>query len=144
MLFQRSATLRTASAAHPTPGHPTPAHPLRLRVANTLWGRFRGLMLSAPLQTEPTRQALLITRCTSVHGFFMRYTIDVVYLCSTHTNTNTNTNTYTVTRTATLKPWRASFGKSRTTRPSAHALELPAGSIQSLGIAPGDTLEILP
>lgn len=128
MLFERNATLHTASAAHP----------LRLRVANTLWGRFRGLMLSAPLQTEPTRQALLITRCTSVHGFFMRYTIDVVYLCSTHTNT------YTVTRTATLKPWRASLGKSRTTRPSAHALELPAGSIQSLGIAPGDTLEILP
>jgi uncharacterized membrane protein (UPF0127 family) len=47
-----------------------------------------------------------------------------------------------VTHVTTLKPWRVSFGKSHQGHRSAHVLELPAGSNQRFGIAPGDTLDI--
>lgn len=102
-------------------------HAISLRVAQNSWTRFRGLMLAPPLATEPLTQALLITRCPSVHSFFMRYAIDVVYLNAQ----------YTVTHTACLKPWRVSIGRG-----SAHALELPAGSIQRLQIQAGDELAV--
>ena len=57
---------------------------------------------------------------------------------------------YTVTHTTTLKPWRVCFGQSHIvvtqkgiqTKRSAHALELPAGSIQRLNISIGDKLAI--
>jgi uncharacterized membrane protein (UPF0127 family)/Flp pilus assembly protein TadG len=103
----------------------TGKHALTLRIADTFLERFRGLMLSAPL--KPT-DGLLITGCSSVHCAFMRYPIDVVYLdrhgvvarCVLH-----------------LKPWRASFGGPR----AVHTLELAAGTISTLGIAPGARLD---
>lgn len=130
MKFLTHATLSTAQGAQP----------LALRQARGLWSRFRGLMLAAPLKLEPVPQALLITRCPSVHGFFMRYTIDVVYLAGA----SKPGVRYRVTHATTLKPWRVSFGKSHQGQRSAHVLELPAGSNQRFGIAPGDTLEISP
>ena len=97
-------------------------------------------MLAAPLETEPRTQALLITRCPSVHGFFMRYAIDVVYLASAANGMQHGAAHYIVTHTTTLKPWRISFGRGR----CAHALELPAGSIQRLQIETGDELVVHP
>lgn len=125
---------------------------LSLQCANSAWSRFRGLMLAPPLQTEPQTQALLITRCPSVHGFFMRYPIDVVYLAKAEEGLPDSPRHYTVTHTTTLRPWRVSYGKSHTvvtqsgsqTKHSAHALELPAGSIKRLHISVGDTVEVTP
>jgi uncharacterized membrane protein (UPF0127 family) len=116
-----NATLHTASNAA--------GHPLCVRTARSFWSRFRGLMFAGPLPTEPLH-GLLITRCPSVHGFFMRYPIDVVYLSRRFEGART------VTHTATLKPWGISFGR----KGSADALELPAGSIEGLGIRCGDQL----
>lgn len=118
-----NATLHIASTAvH---------HALCVRTARSFWARFRGLMFTAPLRTAPLH-GLLITRCPSVHGFFMRYPVDVIYIA------RRSRGSHTVTCTATLKPWRVSLGG----KGSAHALELPAGTIASLGIQPGDRLEI--
>lgn len=129
MRFPHNATLHTRT---------TPArHVLRLRVARNTWTRFRGLMLAPPLQSDPSPQGLLITRCPSVHGFFMRYAIDVVYLGRAALSEDGGTR-YEVTHTATLPPWRVSFGR----RASAHALELPAGSIERMGIRVGDELRL--
>ena len=130
---------------------------LKLKLARGLWSRFRGLMLSRPLKSEPDTQGLLITRCPSVHGFFMLYRLDIVYLATAATADGSNTaqpahrQAYDVTHTTSLRPWSVSFGKSRTvttqhgstTQRSAHVLELPSGAINLLGIAPGDRLEIL-
>lgn len=143
MQFNESATLHTAHGPQA----------LRVKTARGFWGRFRGLMLANPLSSTPSAQGLLIPRCPSVHGFFMRYALDVVYLASdtrsplpTHGPTN-----YLVTHISHLKPWRFSMGKrwqppmgSGQSQPlrSQHALELPAGSIAALGIAPGDRLEV--
>lgn len=109
----------------------TGEHALTLHIARTFLTRFRGLMLSAPLgRTE----GMLITRCTSVHSAFMRYPIDVVYL---------DCDGVVVRCVHHLKPWRASHGALGValSQPRvAQVLELAAGSIATLAIAPGDHL----
>ena len=50
---------------------------LNVHVADNLFTRFRGLMLSDKLSRG---QGLLIAPCSSVHMMFMRFAIDVVYL----------------------------------------------------------------
>ncbi len=149
MLFKQPATLQTAKGLQV----------LQLKLARGLWSRFRGLMLSRPLKSEPDTQGLLITRCPSVHGFFMLYRLDIVYLATATATAADGSSTaqpahrqaYDVTHTTSLRPWSVSFGKSRTlttqhgsmTQRSAHVLELPSGAINLLGIAPGDRLEVL-
>jgi len=145
MQFKESATLHTANGPQA----------LRVKTARGFWGRFRGLMLAAPLSTTPHTQGLLIPGCPSVHGFFMRYALDVVYLCSEAAAPMpaSGSNRYRVTHIAHLKPWCVSMGKrwqpslgagSHRALRSQHALELPPGSITALGIAPGDRLEVQP
>jgi len=146
MRFDEPATLHTAVGPHA----------LSLKTARGLWGRFRGLMLSGPLIARPTAQALLIPRCPSVHGFFMRYALDLVYLASSTEQPagvlGAKASRYQVTHTAHLLPWRVSWGKKwlREGQPagqalrSQHVLEMPAGSIESMNIAPGDWLELQP
>lgn len=134
MQFPHTATLHT------------PQGPvcLQLHMARTLWRRCCGLMLTAPLPEHPTPHGLFIPHCPSVHGFFMRYALDIVYL------SRDDERHYTVTHTDTLPPWRISLGRSaqlptaqgHTLRRSAHALELPAGLIERHGIAPGQRLEL--
>lgn len=142
MHFNESATLHTAQGPQA----------LRVRTARGFWGRFRGLMFTAPLSSTPSAQGLFIAHCPSVHGFFMRYALDVVYLASERTSRmpNHSATSYLVTHISHLKPWGFSVGK-RWLPPvgsgqlqwlrSQHALELPAGTVASLGIAPGDRLE---
>lgn len=48
-----------------------------LEVASTLWSRTKGLLGRDGLSDE---QALWILRCNSVHTFFMRFAIDLVFL----------------------------------------------------------------
>jgi uncharacterized protein len=48
----------------------------RAAVAETLWDRFRGLQLRADL---PRGEGLVILPCESIHMFFMRFPIDVVF-----------------------------------------------------------------
>lgn len=126
MRFPVDATIRTSL------GH----QPLKLKLAQGLWSRFRGLMLTRPLPHEPQPHGMLITRCPSVHGFFMLYSLDIVYLAAQEDGHGGQR--YTVTHTTHLKPWSISIGKNR----SAHALELPRGAIEVFGIAPGDQLEV--
>lgn len=105
------------------------AHALDLRLANTFFSRFHGLMLRKALQPD---QGLLITRCPSVHSLFMRFAIDVIYLDQTGLITRCTPH---------LKPWRASTGRSRVAgHATAHALELPAGSIERMHIEIGNRL----
>lgn len=50
---------------------------LRLATARSYWDRGRGLML---LDELPPGRALRIPRCSSVHTFWMRFPIDLVWL----------------------------------------------------------------
>lgn len=107
---------------------PRGRHLLRLEVADRFWSRFRGLMLRPPLAEEPVAAGLLLIGCASIHTAFMRYPIDVVYLDGGGQVTSGIPH---------LKPWRASAGTVFSGARTRHTLELPAGSIARLGIAPG-------
>lgn len=109
------------------------SHHLSLRVASEFFGRLRGLMLAPPL---PADQGLLLTRCNSVHTCFMRDGVDVVYLDARGVVTKCVSD---------LRPWRASTSRLQASphlrRPVAvHVLELAAGTITRLNIAPGSRL----
>ena len=96
-------------------------------VARSFWARFKGLMLSSPL---PADQALLIPRCASVHTFFMRYALDLVYL---------DRHGAVVKLARDVRPWRMSWGGSGATQ----ILEMAAGGIERHGVQVGDVMVAL-
>lgn len=91
------------------------------RTSNAL-ERMQGL-LEKPLQTN---EGLLITPCASVHTFFMRYNIDLVYLDRQFTIKKLVEN---------LSPWKMSACPS-----ASMTLELPANQITRLGLLTGRQL----
>ena len=94
------------------------------RAARSYWLRLVGLLGRSSL--EPG-EALLIEPCNSVHTFFMRFTIDVVYLDKSHR---------VVKAVSALRPFRMSMGAK-----GAHAvIELPSGTIAGTQLAVGDEL----
>jgi uncharacterized membrane protein (UPF0127 family) len=84
-----------------------------MEIAKTSWARFLGLMGRESL---PAGAGLWIEPCNSIHMFFMRFAIDVLFLDRQGRVKKVMLN---------LKPWRISpivFG-ARTT------VELPAGTL---------------
>jgi len=94
-------------------------------VADTSAKRREGLLKRAGLAPG---EGLWITPCESVHSFFMKFTIDVLYLDRKHRVKKIRPE---------MRPWRMSACLT------AHSvLELPAGTIASSGTRRGDQLEI--
>lgn len=93
------------------------------RAANP-WTRTVGLLGLAGLAAG---EALHILPCRSVHTFFMRFTIDVLYLDRAGRVVKTVPG---------LRPFRYSWGG----RHAHSVLELPAGLITATGTAPGDEI----
>jgi uncharacterized protein len=98
-----------------------------LELAGTGESRRKGLL---GRETLPVGTGLWIAPCESVHTFFMRFAIDLVYL----------------DRKLTVKKVRSSVGPWRMSACfRAHSvLELPAGTIEATRTACGDTVEIGP
>lgn len=94
----------------------------RVSVASNFFTRFKGLMGKKQLEAG---KGLLLMRCSSVHSFFMKISIDVVYL----------SNSFTVLGVEKLSPWR--LGKY--IKGTAHVLELAAGTAF---VSIGNQLEI--
>ena len=98
----------------------------RLEAAHTGPTRRRGLLGRDGLERG---EGLWIAPCESVHTFFMRFPIDLVYL--------DRERRIKKARSA-VGPWRLSACLS------AHSiLELPAGTIRETQTERGDTLEIV-
>jgi len=97
-----------------------------VRLARNLWSKFWGLMGRRPLADG---EGLLLRPCTSVHTFFMRFRIDVIFLDKTNT---------VVKIIPAMKPWRAALGG----RGAHSALELNGGSAEAAGLDVGDMLAI--
>ena len=91
-------------------------------VATTRAGRRRGLL------GRDGVDGVLVIRTRSVHTFGMRFAIDVAF-CG---------EDGTVRRTVTLRPNRVTLP----VRGAVTAIEAPAGSFASWGLAPGDVLEV--
>lgn len=93
-------------------------------VAGTSEKRREGLLKKTGLNPG---EGLWISPCEAVHCFFMKFTIDVVFLSK---------ELRVVKARPRLKPWRIS-GSLR-----AHStLELPEGTIEATGTQAGDQLE---
>lgn len=94
-----------------------------LQVARSMWARFWGLMGRREL---PEGQGLLIDPCSSIHMFFMRFALDVVFLDKEGT---------VVKVVEGIRPWRMALGAG-----GKKALELNAGAAKQAKIEVGDRL----
>ena len=100
----------------------------RCRVARSLRERTVGLLGTPGLEAGG---GLLIERTQSIHMFFMRYPIDVIF----------SDRQGRVTRTgASLRPWRVVWWA----RSARDCVELPVGALAASRTVPGDQLEIDP
>ena len=96
------------------------------RVADTCFKRAKGLLGRPELKEG---EALIIEPCNSIHTFFMRFPIDVVFA---------DKNNLVVGAISNLVPFRLSPLYWR----SAFAIELPAGVISSTNTAKGNTISL--
>ncbi len=96
-----------------------------IQVADNPVTRIIGLMF----RKTPATDGLLLDPCNSIHTFFMRYPLDVVFL---------NHSNEVVKIIRELKPWRMTwiYWKAKKT------LELPAGKLP-LVLKEGDILEVM-
>ena len=97
-----------------------------VETAFTFLARFKGLMFRKKLIAE----GLLLAPCSSVHMFFMRFPIDVVFIDKHYRVVGVELG---------LKPW----GLSQMHKTARYALELPAGKANNSGVSVGDVLEFV-
>lgn len=84
-----------------------------VRIAERFDERLLGLMFSKDLEKE---NGLLISPCNSIHTFFMRYPIDIVFM---------DKNFKVVKAIYNIKPWRMTLMYWRATQ----VLEMKAGAL---------------
>ena len=100
----------------------------KVALADGFFTRFKGLMGVTQL---PVGEGLHIVPCTSIHTFFMRIPIDVLFL---------DKELNVVDLRAAMPAWRMSRYY-----PSARSvLELPAGTAEAAQTRPGDRLVFAP
>ena len=93
--------------------------------AESFYQRLMGLMGK---KTFPAQyDCLVFENCNSIHCFFMRMAIDVVF---------TDKENKVVKCISELKPWHLAFGTLR----SCNCIELPSGTLKKSGTLPGDRL----
>ena len=98
----------------------------RCVVADSVGRRMRGLLGRREL---PVGEGLLLQPAPSVHMFFMRFPIDVVFLDRELRVVDVRSN---------LRPWRTA-----SKRGARAALELPAGEAGRRGVQAGDQLDLV-
>ena len=97
----------------------------RMEFARTHLERMRGLLGRSGLGPG---EGLMLERCSSIHTFFMRFPLDVVFL----------SHDLTVRKICReLPPWRFAGALG-----AKHVVELPAGTLKNTSIAEGDALQI--
>jgi uncharacterized membrane protein (UPF0127 family) len=94
-------------------------------VAATSWSRSKGLLGRRALGEQ---EGLWIQPTSSIHMWFMRFPIDVIWAAEDGRVLKLVVN---------IKPWRMSF-----CRGAKVALELPVGAIARSGVEVGDHLVI--
>ncbi len=94
-------------------------------VADRAWPRLKGLLGRSSL---PPGEGILLSPASSIHTFFMRFPIDVVFL---------DRDLRVVAVREAVPPWRTA-GK----RGARSTLELAAGEVRRRSLAEGDHLAI--
>ena len=98
----------------------------RARVANRVWSRLVGLLGRSKLSPG---EGLVIAPGSAIHTFFMRMSIDVVFMDKQGEVVKTAIN---------VKPFRMVACPLRT----RYTLELPVGVIEQTQTAVGDRIEV--
>ena len=96
-------------------------------VADTFLGRLKGLLGT---KTLPEHTGLLLMNCNSIHMFFMKYPIDVVYVDGDYRIVKLVEN---------LQPWKISLCLK-----SLHTIEFSVGTIQAYNYKPGKQFTLIP
>ncbi|MCX5709650.1 MAG: DUF192 domain-containing protein [Candidatus Omnitrophica bacterium] len=96
-------------------------------MADNILARVKGLL---GRKEFPAGEALILRPCNSIHTFFMRFPIDLLFM---------DKNNYVVGVVPALKPARLSKVFLR----AACVIELPVGTIQSARTSKGDLLSII-
>ena len=120
----------------------------RARVASSMWSRFRGLMGRPEF---PLGEGLWLLGDKSIHMMFVRFPIDAVFLARADVlrrawgddaGAGDREQTWCVVEIRRgLAPWR---GVVWWVRRAEGCLELPAGTVESVGLAEGDLLRFEP
>ena len=97
-----------------------------LRIASSFRDRLIGLMGQKSLAPD---QALWIERCHSIHTFFMRFSIDCVFVSRDHKIVSIVEN---------VKPYRMTWIQKN----AADVIELPAGRARELNFKVGEQLHV--
>ncbi len=95
----------------------------KVEIANTSISRMIGLMFSKNIGD---RDGLLITPCNSIHTFFMRYDLDIVFLSKDNKVVKVIRN---------MKPWRMTWMYFKASK----VLEMTGGTLPT-EIQKGDEL----
>jgi len=95
--------------------------------AEDVLSRARGLMFRREL---PSGHGLALRPCSSVHMFFMRFPLDVVFV---------DGEGRVVRILAGIRPWRA----SGIVRGARAAIELPGGTAERAGLTPGTVVRMI-
>lgn len=96
----------------------------RCKVAKTFGSRFLGLM---GRKNIPENEAIVFPKCSSIHTFFMRIPIDVVFVSK---------DGKVVRILSELKPWKM----LAPVRGASHVIEMGAFSVEKKNIKLGDNL----
>lgn len=103
---------------------------IQAELARSFWARGRGLMGRTAL---PEQYALIICPEWSIHTFFMRVPIDVLFVDRDDRVVGLREAMPPNRPFAGVAPWRGHY-----------VIELPAGVIRSTGTAVGDQLSVTP
>jgi uncharacterized membrane protein (UPF0127 family) len=98
----------------------------KVKEAKSIFDRTLGLMFSSEMKGF---DGLLLSPCPSIHTFFMRYSIDVIFL---------DKSFQIIKIIRGMKPWRMSALYSK----AYYGLELNSGTIDE-SISEGDQLEVV-
>ena len=98
-----------------------------IKTADSFFQKLFGLMFSAPLKEG---EGLLIDNCSSIHTFWMRYPIDVLFLDS---------NNKVIRFFEDLKPFRV----TPFIRGAQKTVELKSGSVRACSLKTGDCLKLV-
>lgn len=96
-------------------------------LADAFWTRMKGLLGREEI---PAGEALVITKCRSIHMFFMRFAIDAIFVDNQHR---------VVGLIEGIKPFRLSPIFFR----SSYVIELRAGTVAATKTSVGDHMEWL-
>jgi uncharacterized membrane protein (UPF0127 family) len=97
----------------------------RTEIADTLWGRMRGLLGRTSL---PVGNGMFFKGESSIHSAFMRFEFDAVFM---------DRELLVVGLAERIPPWRVRAAKG-----TRNILELAAGEIARTGVAIGDQLAV--